>query len=215
MLRSSKLDFTHEKSHSFPPEISPAATASNSDCPKSRRHPRAPAHLYHPLTPPSPPPPPPLPHSAAFFALTFFKIDPPPVIMDDDGQIQHEEDREVMGGVRLIRTLRMFKDEWFLITVGFLIIFFQVLASTYLPQLNKVFNDATSAPPPRTPILNIFPPKSPPFTFWPQILRRQLQNHHDTGGAARRLHLRICNRVQQHVPRIQPRRSRKPSCFSP
>jgi hypothetical protein len=66
--------------------------------------------------------------------------------MDDDGQIQNEEDREVMGGVRLIRTLRMFKDEWFLITVGFFIIFFQVVASTYLPQLSKTFSDATSVP---------------------------------------------------------------------
>ncbi len=73
--------------------------------------------------------------------------------MDDDGQIENEEDREVMGGVRLIRTLRMFKDEWFLISVGFLIIFLQVVASTYLPQLNKTFNDATSVTHPSLPSL--------------------------------------------------------------
>jgi uncharacterized membrane protein len=63
--------------------------------------------------------------------------------MDDEGQVQNEEDRESMTGVRLMRTLRLFQDEAFLIGIGFLIVLIQVAISTYLPQLTRVFSEAT------------------------------------------------------------------------
>ncbi len=48
-----------------------------------------------------------------------------------------------MTGVRVMRTLRLFQDEAFLIGIGFLIVLIQVALSTYLPQLTRVFSEAT------------------------------------------------------------------------
>lgn len=75
------------------------------------------------------------------------QIDPPPVIMDDEGQVQNEEDRESMTGFRLIRTMMLFRDEWVLLSTGIFILFFQMFLSTYLPQLTKTFNEASSVSP--------------------------------------------------------------------
>ena len=62
--------------------------------------------------------------------------------MDEEGQVTKEEDQIAMGGVRLWRTVMLFRDEWFLLAVGFAILFVQVAASTYIPQLTKAYSDA-------------------------------------------------------------------------
>ena len=74
--------------------------------------------------------------------LTLDQVDPPPVILTEDGQIQNEEDRPVYGSVRVWRTFRLFKDEALLISIGFVLQFIAIAASMYSPQLTKVFSEA-------------------------------------------------------------------------
>jgi hypothetical protein len=74
------------------------------------------------------------------------QVSPPPISIDDEGQIQHEEDREVMGGVRVMRTIRLFRDEALLLCIGIFIQFLSVAMNAYLPQLTKAFNEATFVP---------------------------------------------------------------------
>ena len=62
--------------------------------------------------------------------------------MDEEGQVSKEEDRIAMGGVRLWRTVMLFRDEFFLLTVGFLILFVQAASTTYLPKLSKAYSEA-------------------------------------------------------------------------
>jgi hypothetical protein len=78
----------------------------------------------------------------SFAALTVTQIDPPPVIVDDEGQVQNEEDRPVQGSVRVWRTLKLFKDEALLISFGFFLQFIAISASMYSPQLTKIFSEA-------------------------------------------------------------------------
>ena len=78
----------------------------------------------------------------SFAALTIPQINPPPVNFDDEGQVQNEEDRPAMGSVRVWRTLKLFKDEAFLIVFGFLLQFIAISASMYGPQLTKIFSEA-------------------------------------------------------------------------
>ena len=62
--------------------------------------------------------------------------------MDEEGQVSKEEDQIAMGGVRLWRTVMLFRDEFFLLTVGFLILFVQVAATTYIPKLSKAYSES-------------------------------------------------------------------------
>jgi hypothetical protein len=62
--------------------------------------------------------------------------------MNDDGQIQNEEDRPAQGSVRVWRTIKLFRDEALLISIGFLLQFIAIAASMYSPQLTKVFSEA-------------------------------------------------------------------------
>jgi hypothetical protein len=77
-----------------------------------------------------------LPHSLRV------QVDPPPVTMDDEGQVTLEEDRVSMKGVRLWRTVQLFRSETFTIGVGILIIFVQVAMSLYIPQLTQLYQEA-------------------------------------------------------------------------
>ena len=95
-----------------------------------------------------------LPLHPVYSSLTPVQIDPPPVIMDDEGQVQNEEDRPAMGSVRVWRTLKLFKDEAFLIVFGFLLQFIAISASMYGPQLTKIFSEAQYVPR-AMPLLNL------------------------------------------------------------
>jgi cbb3-type cytochrome oxidase subunit 3 len=90
----------------------------------------------------------------SFAALTITQINPPPVNFDDEGQVQNEEDRPAMGSVRVWRTLKLFKDEAFLIVFGFLLQFIAISASMYGPQLTKIFSEAQYVPR-AMPLLNL------------------------------------------------------------
>ncbi len=83
---------------------------------------------------------------ALCISLIAVQVDPPPVITDDEGQVQLEEDRQSMTGVRLWRTVKLFQDEKFLISVAFLILILQTALGFYIPQLTRVFSEATSDP---------------------------------------------------------------------
>ncbi len=63
-----------------------------------------------------------------------------------------------MTGVRLWRTVKLFQDEMFLIGVAFLILILQTALGFYIPQLTRVFQEATSVllpSPPRIHWLSI------------------------------------------------------------
>ena len=70
------------------------------------------------------------------------QVDPPPVSMDEEGQVTLEEDRVSMKGVRLWRTELLFRSEMLTIGVGILIIFIQVAANLYIPQLTQLYQEA-------------------------------------------------------------------------
>jgi hypothetical protein len=62
--------------------------------------------------------------------------------MDEEGQVTLEEDRVSMKGVRLWRTVQLFRSEVFTIGVGILIIFVQVAMNLYIPQLTQLYQEA-------------------------------------------------------------------------
>ena len=66
--------------------------------------------------------------------------------MDDEGQVTLEEDRVSGGGVRVWRTIKLFREEFFLISVGFIITFVQVAMSAFIPQLNQSYQEAMFVP---------------------------------------------------------------------
>jgi hypothetical protein len=76
--------------------------------------------------------------------------------MDDEGQVTLEEDRVSGGGVRVWRTIKLFREEFFLITVGFIITFVQVAASAFIPQLNQSYQEAMFVPRSHWPFYALF-----------------------------------------------------------
>jgi hypothetical protein len=73
--------------------------------------------------------------------------------MDEEGQVTLEEDRVSMKGVRLWRTVQLFRSEMFTIGVGILIIFVQVAMNLYIPQLTQLYQEALLVVPCCTPTL--------------------------------------------------------------
>jgi uncharacterized membrane protein len=47
-----------------------------------------------------------------------------------------------VGGVRLWRTMQLFREELPLIVAGFLIVFVQVAMSAFIPQLTQSYQEA-------------------------------------------------------------------------
>ncbi len=74
------------------------------------------------------------------------KIDPPPVTINDEGTATLEEDMVTGGGVRLWRTLLLFREELPLIVIGFIIVFVQVAMSAFIPQLTQSYQEAMFVP---------------------------------------------------------------------
>ena len=60
-------------------------------------------------------------------------------------QVVLEEDREVMGDKKIWRSVLLFRDEWPLLSAGFLLLFLQVVCSQFIPQLTKAYSNAMYA----------------------------------------------------------------------
>jgi hypothetical protein len=53
-----------------------------------------------------------------------------------------EEDMDTGGGVRIWRTMQLFREEMPLIVVGFIVVFIQVAMSAFIPQLTQSYQEA-------------------------------------------------------------------------